>query len=160
MPGFVRSSHIYQSGTALTFPGFMPCLHSSLSLRSMVQCGRMSMCMTTITLCVQSLTVFSLKWSRHKHTYNYYIYTSIKNNWIKLEDEVGMAGPKSTQTRFVGIITSTIHHYTQVTSANLLFTTRVTCPMWMKPRPSLTPSRSLAEKLERRPSHLRPSSDE
>jgi hypothetical protein len=32
--------------------------------------------------------------------------TSIK---IKLKDEVGMAGPKSTQTRIVGIITSTIH---------------------------------------------------
>ena len=27
-----------------------------------------------------------------------------KNNWIKLKDEVGMAMPKSTQTRFVGII--------------------------------------------------------
>ena len=30
---------------------------------------------------------------------------------MKLTDEVGMAGPKSTQTRFVGIITSTIHPY-------------------------------------------------
>ena len=30
---------------------------------------------------------------------------------IKLKDEVGMAVPKSTQTRFVGIITSTIHLY-------------------------------------------------
>ena len=30
---------------------------------------------------------------------------------LKLKDEVGMAGPKSTQTRFVGIITSTIHPY-------------------------------------------------
>ena len=30
---------------------------------------------------------------------------------MKLKDEVGMAGPKSTQTRFVGIITSTIHPY-------------------------------------------------
>ena len=39
-----------------------------------------------------------------------------KNNWIKLKDEVGMAVPKSTQTRFVGI---TYHiHYT---SLRLLF---------------------------------------
>ena len=30
---------------------------------------------------------------------------------MKLKDEVGMAGSKSTQTRFVGIITSTIHPY-------------------------------------------------
>ena len=30
---------------------------------------------------------------------------------MKLKDEVGMAGPKSTQTRFVGIIMSTIHPY-------------------------------------------------
>ena len=30
---------------------------------------------------------------------------------MKLKDEVGMGGPKSTQTRFVGIITSTIHPY-------------------------------------------------
>ena len=36
--------------------------------------------------------------------------TSIKKNW-KLKDEVGMVGPKNTQTRFVGIITSTIHPY-------------------------------------------------
>ena len=28
-----------------------------------------------------------------------------------MKDEVGMAGPKSTQTRFVGIITFTIHPY-------------------------------------------------
>ena len=31
---------------------------------------------------------------------------------MKLKDEVGMAGSKSTQTRFVGTITSTIHPYT------------------------------------------------
>ena len=36
--------------------------------------------------------------------------TSIKKNW-KLKDEVGMVGSKNTQTRFVGIITSTIHPY-------------------------------------------------
>ena len=42
--------------------------------------------------------------------------TSIKNNWIKLKVEVGMAVPKNTQTRFVGI---TYHiHYT---SLRLLF---------------------------------------
>ena len=42
--------------------------------------------------------------------------TSIKNNWIKLQVEVGMAVPKNTQTRFVGI---TYHiHYT---SLRLLF---------------------------------------
>ena len=35
---------------------------------------------------------------------------------MKLKDEVGMAGPKSTQTRFVGIITSTIHPYACVLS--------------------------------------------
>jgi hypothetical protein len=29
--------------------------------------------------------------------------------WIKLKYEVGMVGPKSTQTRFLGIITSTIY---------------------------------------------------
>jgi hypothetical protein len=34
-----------------------------------------------------------------------------KNNWIKLKEEVGMTGPKSTQTRFVEIIISTIHPY-------------------------------------------------
>ena len=39
------------------------------------------------------------------------IITSIKI--MKLKDEVGMGGPKSTQTRFVGIIMeSTIHPYT------------------------------------------------
>ena len=32
-----------------------------LSLRLMVQCGRMSMCMTTITLHVKNLTLSSLK---------------------------------------------------------------------------------------------------
>ena len=30
---------------------------------------------------------------------------------IKLKDEVGMAGSNSTQSRFVGVITSTIHPY-------------------------------------------------
>ena len=44
------------------------------------------------------------------------IITSIKNNWRKLKDEVGMTVPKNTQTRFVGI---TYHiHYT---SLRLLF---------------------------------------
>jgi hypothetical protein len=38
------------------------------------------------------------------------IVTNMKNNRMKLKDEVGMAGPKSTQTGFVGIITSTIIH--------------------------------------------------
>jgi hypothetical protein len=37
--------------------------------------------------------------------------TNIKNNGMKLKDEVGMAGPKSTQIRFVGIIISTIYPY-------------------------------------------------
>ena len=39
--------------------------------------------------------------------------TSIKNNRIKLKDEVEMAVPKSTQTRFVGITYHThyIHPY-------------------------------------------------
>ena len=37
------------------------------------------------------------------------IQTSIKT--IKLKDKVGMEGSKSTQTRSVGIITSTIHPY-------------------------------------------------
>jgi aryl-phospho-beta-D-glucosidase BglC (GH1 family) len=33
-----------------------------------------------------------------------------RNKYKKqLEDEVGMAGPKSAQTRFVGIITSTVY---------------------------------------------------
>ena len=40
------------------------------------------------------------------HTYTY---TSIKK--MKLKDEVGMAGSKSTQTRFVVIIAFTIHPY-------------------------------------------------
>ena len=31
---------------------------------------------------------------------------------MKLKDEVGMGGPKSTQTRFVGIIMYTLHPYT------------------------------------------------
>ena len=30
---------------------------------------------------------------------------------MKLKNEVGMGGSKSTQTRFLGIITSTIHPY-------------------------------------------------
>ena len=43
------------------------------------------------------------------------LYTSIKNK-IKLKDKVGMAVPKNTQTRFIGI---TYHiHYT---SLRLLF---------------------------------------
>ena len=33
------------------------------------------------------------------------------NKSMKLKDEVGMGGPKGTQTRFVGIIMSTIHPY-------------------------------------------------
>jgi hypothetical protein len=42
----------------------------------------------------------------------FYVFsTSIKHNWIKLKDEVGMPGPKSLQTRFVGIITSTKRPY-------------------------------------------------
>ena len=53
-----------------------------------------------------------------------YIKTSIKNNWIKLKDEVGMAVPKSTQTRFVEL---TYHiHYT---SLRLLFSSILAkCP--------------------------------
>ena len=34
-----------------------------------------------------------------------------KNICIKLKDEVGMAMPKSTQTRVVGIITYMVHPY-------------------------------------------------
>jgi hypothetical protein len=34
-----------------------------------------------------------------------------KKQLNKIEDEVGMAGPKNTQTRFVGLIMSTIHPY-------------------------------------------------
>jgi hypothetical protein len=34
-----------------------------------------------------------------------------KKQLKKMKDEVGMAGPKSTQTIFVRIITSTIHPY-------------------------------------------------
>ena len=37
--------------------------------------------------------------------------TSIKNICIKLKGEVGMAMPKSTQTRVVGIITYMVHPY-------------------------------------------------
>ena len=37
--------------------------------------------------------------------------TSVKNNYKKLKGEVGMAIPKSTQTRVVGIITYMVHHY-------------------------------------------------
>ena len=54
--------------------------------------------------------------------YNYRIakiitITSIKNNWIKFKDEVGMAMPKSIQTRFVGIRDNHNHY----TSLRLLF---------------------------------------
>ena len=53
-----RGPEPYQSGTALTFP--VLCLPTlELSLRSMVQCGRMSMRMTTITLRIQNLTLSS-----------------------------------------------------------------------------------------------------
>ena len=45
------------------------------------------------------------------------IITSIKNNWIKFKDEVGMAIPKSIQTRFVGIRDNHNHY----TSLRLLF---------------------------------------
>ena len=37
----------------------------------------------------------------------HYHFTSVKSNYIKLKDEVGMAVPKSTSTRMVGIITFT-----------------------------------------------------
>ena len=37
--------------------------------------------------------------------------TSIKNICVKLKGEVGMAIPKSTQTRVVGIITYMVHPY-------------------------------------------------
>ena len=39
------------------------------------------------------------------------LHTCIIYKYKNLKDEVGMAGSKSTQTGFVGIITSTIHPY-------------------------------------------------
>ena len=47
------------------------------------------------------------------------------NKTIKLRDEVGMAGSTSTQTRFVGIITSTIWPY--------MFFSRLSCTCWWWP---------------------------
>ena len=51
----------------------------------------------------------------YKHILNVLIILQVyKKQLNKLKDEVGMAGSKSTRTRFVGIITSTIHPYTLV----------------------------------------------
>ena len=58
--------------------------------------------------------------------------TSIKNNWIKLKNEVGMAGSKSTQTRdnriyytFLRLLFSTISY-----NAPINVDTFVECGMW------------------------------
>ena len=54
----------------------------------------------------------SLEWTKDQAQYITTLhYTSIKNNWIKLKDEVGMMVSKSTRTRFVVGITYTIHPY-------------------------------------------------
>ena len=63
-----------QSGTALTFQFYaLPTLE--LSLRLMVQCGRMRMRMTTITLRIQNLTLSSLKINDHPTNIHTSIYT-------------------------------------------------------------------------------------
>ena len=56
--------------------------------------------------------------------WNWFCRNKYKNNWIKLKDEVGMAGSKSRQTRFVGIITFTIHPYACFS--------RLSCAYWCR----------------------------
>ena len=52
-----------------------------------------------------SLYMYILQMCSHAHTSCMYSYTSIKKQVQKLQKEVGMAMPKSTQTRVVGMIT-------------------------------------------------------
>ena len=52
--------------------------------------------------------------SSYMYVHVYYMYIKfyiMLYKTMKLKGEVGIAGSKSTRTRFVGIITSTVHPY-------------------------------------------------
>ena len=57
----------------------------------------------------------------YKYDQPIYIYTSIKNNCLKLKNEVGMAVLKSKQTRVVASYIEIISTYVYSTSLRLLF---------------------------------------